>query len=83
MRTCVYSLESIPHRGSSNEYTQHLIIIHRNDIMNYPHLPTDLVLRLTLSGSNYSCLNQISMVPRMFEPLKFNCTVRLFLGLKY
>ena len=28
---------------------------------------------LTLSGSNYPCLERISMVPKMFEPLRFDC----------
>ena len=28
---------------------------------------------LTLSGSNYLCLERISMVPKMFEPLRFDC----------
>ena len=27
-----------------------------------------------LSGSNYLCLEQISMVRKMFEPLKFDCS---------
>ena len=25
-------------------------------------------------GSNYPCLEQFSMVPKMFEPLKFDCS---------
>ena len=33
----------------------------------------DLAPCLTLSGSNYPCLEQFSMVPKMFEPLKFDC----------
>ena len=41
--------------------------------LDYFHLPSDLPLRLTLSGSNYPCLEQISIVPKMFEPLKFDC----------
>ena len=33
---CVFSLES-PHRGDSNEYTQHTIInIKRKNTLNYP-----------------------------------------------
>ena len=28
---------------------------------------------ITLSGSNYPCLERISMVPKMFEPLRFDC----------
>ena len=42
--------------------------------LDYFHLPSDLALWLTLSGSNYPCLEQISMVPKMFEPLKFDCS---------
>ena len=40
--------------------------------MNYRHLLPDLVPWLNLKGSNYPSLEQISMVPKMFEPLKFD-----------
>ena len=43
-----------------------------NSSLNCPHLPTDPELGLTISCSNYPCLEQISMVPKMFEPLKFD-----------
>ena len=33
----------------------------------------ELVPWVTLSGSNYPCLKWISMVPKMFEPLRFDC----------
>ena len=36
----------------------------------------DLALKSTLIGSNYSCLEQIFIVPKMFEPLKFDCISR-------
>ena len=36
-------------------------------------MPPDLASWLTLSGSNYPCLDQFSMVPKMLEPLKFDC----------
>ena len=70
----MYSLES-PHRDDSNEYTQHTIILWKMEktFLDYFHLPSDLALCLTPSGSNYPCLEQISMVPKMFEPLKFDC----------
>ena len=42
---------------------------------NYPHGTPDLSLWLTLSGSNYPCLEQKSMVLKMFKFLKFNCKV--------
>ena len=35
-------------------------------------LPPDLALLSTLIGSNYPCLELISMVPKVFEPLKFD-----------
>ena len=33
----------------------------------------DLALWLTLISSNYLCLEDILMVPKVFEPLKFYC----------
>ena len=33
----------------------------------------DLALQSTLNGSNNSCLELIFMVPKVFEPLKFDC----------
>ena len=41
--------------------------------LNYPHLPPDLPLWLNLSDSNCPCLEQIPMIQKMFEPLKFVC----------
>ena len=35
----------------------------------------DLALLSTLIGSNYPCLELIFMVPKVFEPLKFNCII--------
>ena len=37
------------------------------------HLLPDLAPGLTLSGSNYPYLEQIFMVPKRFEPSKFDC----------
>ena len=37
------------------------------------HLLPDLAPGLTLSDSNYPYLNQIFMVPKRFEPSKFDC----------
>ena len=36
--------------------------------------PPDLALLSTLIGSNYPCLEPILMVPKVFEPLKFDCS---------
>ena len=74
MVCCVYSLES-PRWGDSNEYTQHTIILLKieNISISYRHLLSDLLPWLKLIGSNYPSLEQISTVPKMFEPLKFDC----------
>ena len=45
----------------------------RTPPLNYRYLLPDLAPWLTLSSSNYPCLEQFSMVPKMFEPLKFDC----------
>ena len=37
-------------------------------------MPSDLALLSTLIGSNYPCLKLIFMVPKVFEPLKFDCS---------
>ena len=37
-------------------------------------MPPDLALSSTLISSNYPCLELIFMVPKEFEPLKFDCT---------
>ena len=39
-------------------------------------VPPDVALIVTLRGSNYRCLEQISMVPKGFEPLKFELSVK-------
>ena len=36
-------------------------------------MPPDLALSSTLIDSNYPCLELIFMVPKVFEPLKFDC----------
>ena len=36
-------------------------------------MPSDLAHLSTLIGSNYPCLELIFMVPKVFEPLKFDC----------
>ena len=38
-------------------------------------MPPGMALIVTLHGSNYRCLEQIFMVPKGFEPSKFDCTV--------
>ena len=42
-----------------------------------PIMTPDLAQLSTLIGSNYPCLELISMVPKVFEPLKFYCIYKL------
>ena len=37
-------------------------------------MPPDLALLPTRNGSNYPCLDLTFMVPKVFEPLKLDCT---------
>ena len=41
-------------------------------------IPPDLALLSTLLGSNNTCLKLVFMVPMVFEPLKFDCTLIFF-----
>ena len=45
-------------------------------------MPPDLALLSILVGSNYLCLELICMVPKVFEPLKFDCTFVSLCGSK-
>ena len=68
---CVYSLES-PYWGDSNENTQNTFMLKK--IKEILIMPPDLALLSTITGSNYPCLELIFMVPKVFEPLKFDCS---------
>ena len=39
-------------------------------------ISSDLAPLSTLTGSNYPCLELIFMVPKVFEPLKFDCIMK-------
>ena len=55
-------------------YWEHTIYLHVKETQKYiPIMPSDLTLWLTLISSNYPCLELISLVPKVFEPLKFDC----------
>ena len=75
MKCILYVRITVASCVDSNEYTEHTIIIHKTEktSLNYIHLPPDLVLLLTLSGSNYQYLEQVYMVPKIFELLRFDC----------
>ena len=67
---CVYSLES-PWWGDSKENTQYTFMLEKlKEIIL-------LALWLTLISSNYPCLKHLFMVPKVFEPLKFDCNLIL------
>ena len=53
-----------PHRGDSNEYTQHTLIVKKIKKIsrNYHYLLPDLAPWLTLSCSRYPCIEHISMI---------------------
>ena len=70
----MYSLDS-PHLCDSNEYLQHTITLKKIEktSLNYRHLFPGRTPWLTLGGLYYQYLEQFSMVPKMFEPLKFDC----------
>ena len=68
----MYSLES-PHQGDSKSTLNIQLLcwnLKKNNNLNYHYLFPDLEPWLNLSGSNYPCLKQFSMVPKIFEPLK-------------
>ena len=44
-----------------------------NDLVENRILLPDLAPWLSLSGSNYQYFEHISIVPNMFEPMKFDC----------
>ena len=69
---CVFSLES-PQWGDFNENTQHTFMLQK--IKEILIKPPDLALSSTLIGSNYPCFKLIFMVSKVFEPLKFDCTL--------
>ena len=53
----------------------HNILSHENG-KDIPIRPSDLELLSSLISSNYPCLELIFMVPRVFEPLKFDCNLK-------
>ena len=68
---CVNSLES-PHRGDSNEYTQHTItVLIKMTSLNYHHFLSDGVM-INPQWSNISPINLHG--PKMFELLRFQCS---------
>ena len=46
-------------------------------------MPPDLAQWLLLIRSNYPCLEHFFMVPKVFEPLKFYCSINISVGIQY
>ena len=55
--------------------THNIPLCYRKSIKEIFIMPRDLALLSTLTGSNYTCLELIFMVPKVFEPLKFDGTM--------
>ena len=72
----MFSLES-PHRGDSNEYTQHAIFnIKKKITLNYP--PKNNVCSYWIFSNGLKNEFETAMVnePSVFEPLKFYCILK-------
>ena len=66
---CVFSLES-PHRGDSNEYTQHTISQYEKEIS--PKL-SQICSSMIFQGTQERGQNSRGCKLSVFEPLKFYC----------
>ena len=67
---CVFSLES-PHRGDSNEYTQHTIFNIKKKITQ--NFPKSAAMSFCSKGLNKEFKTAMVNEPSVFEPLKFYC----------
>ena len=73
----MFSLES-PHRGDSNEYTQHAIIsIKEHMILNYHKYNNVCSYGICSKGLKNEFETSVVNEPSVFEPLKFYCTLIL------
>ena len=67
---CVFSLRS-PHRGDSNEYTQHTIFNIKK--VNHPKLSQICSCGIFSKGLKNKFKTAVVNDPSVFEPLKFYC----------
>ena len=66
----MFSLES-PHRGDSNEYTQHTIFnMNKKDTINYPK---SAAMGFFSKGLKNKFETAVVNEPSVFEPMKFYC----------
>ena len=69
---CVFTSES-PHRGDSNEYTQHIIFnIKKKIALNYSK---SVAMVFVSKGLKNEFETVVINEPSVFEPLKFYCTL--------
>ena len=52
----------------------HNILHDKENRKDIPIFPPDLALLLTLISLNYPCLKHVFMVPKVFQPLKLDCS---------
>ena len=71
---CVFSLES-PHRGDSNENTQHTIFNRKKE--NLPKLSQICSYGIFSKGLKNEFKTALVNEPSVFEPLKFYCTFKV------
>ena len=74
---CVFSLES-PHRGDSNEYTQHTIF--KMNKKKHPELSQNCTSGIFSKGLQNEFETAVVNEPSVFEPLKFCCIVIIIIG---
>ena len=69
----MFSVES-PHRGDSNEYTQHTFInIKKKITLNYPKTITTAAMGFFPRDTKNEFETAVVNEPSVFEPLKFYC----------
>ena len=70
---CLYSLESLIEAILMNTFNIQLLCIKSKRCPKLSPFASWSDAMINLQGSNYQYLEQISMIPKMFEPLKFDC----------
>ena len=77
----MFSLES-PHRGDSNENTQHVIInIKKKVTLNYPKYSNVCSYGIFPQGLKNEFDKAVVIEPSVFEPLKFYCILLILLNI--
>ena len=73
-----------PHRGNSNEYTQYTNFNHKKQkSLNYSNSAAMGFCSKELNKKEYSTKEPLVNEPSVFEPLKFYCTSKSLIYLKY